>query len=802
MADIANLEKLGRELKCPICLSLLNTANSVPCNHVFCNTCILKSMKLASTCPVCKIPFHKRELRAAPHMDNLVNIFKSMEAATGNPVMSTQLASSTKSPDKESAQNLDNNTSKKDQTKKKRRTFPERKKKQKISSELKPHFPAKKRVHVTPFDASETPVRPAKVSKLSELNDNTTDDKDEGDKLAVNLQNSLSLQPFFCLGEEEVEEEIENFVSLSNSSPLNAPCFSDLKDTQDEVPPMTTPNSKAKVTENFDSEIFEWTQRPCSPELCSTPVKKIKGKKYLDQIQEEGPAPIDKASALIDETQLTSDTREDKSMKKKRRNNNASEEIICKRRNNKIRGGSKEHEKSSIDKKASQMKHMNHKRDPEKATNSIILEARDLIEEKEINKRENITKFKRISKCGLSNFTLNRCGSAPSGVILCAFCRSADITEVSGEMVHYLNGMPTDPDHCKDSTIVHSHKNCLEWAPDVYFEGDVAVNLAAELARSKRIKCSCCGIKGAALGCLESNCRKSFHFTCAKLVPECRWDNENFVMLCPLHHDSKLPMELSEPQKQTSKRRASKELSSGSSAKTLASRSGQEWSWLCGSPCKWVLTCSSLSVEEKGLVSEFSRLIGAPISSSWSQNVTHVITSTNEAGACKRTLKYLMAILNGKWILTLDWIKACMDTRELVSEEKFEVRVDVHGIRDGPRLGRLKASKKEPRLFNGMEFYLSGDYTTSYRGFIQDLIVTAGGTVLQRKPLSRDQHRLLVDSSKIFIIYSIEHSEKQEKSIRNKVSEAKALADTSGGKVASSAWIIDSIAACKLQKLA
>lgn len=59
----------------------------------------------------------------------------------------------------------------------------------------------------------------------------------------------------------------------------------------------------------------------------------------------------------------------------------------------------------------------------------------------------------------------------------------------------------------------------------MYFEGDIAVNLAAELARSKRIKCSCCGIKGAALGCLESNCRKSFHFTCAKLVPECRWDN-------------------------------------------------------------------------------------------------------------------------------------------------------------------------------------------------------------------------------------------------------------------------------------
>jgi hypothetical protein len=39
-------------------------------------------------------------------------------------------------------------------------------------------------------------------------------------------------------------------------------------------------------------------------------------------------------------------------------------------------------------------------------------------------------------------------------------------------------------------------------------------------------------------------------------------------------------------------------------------------------------------------------------------------------------------------------IKACMDAREPVNEEKFEVRVDVNGIKDGPKLGRLRASKK------------------------------------------------------------------------------------------------------------
>ena len=61
-------------------------------------------------------------------------------------------------------------------------------------------------------------------------------------------------------------------------------------------------------------------------------------------------------------------------------------------------------------------------------------------------------------------------------------------------------------------------------APNVYFDGDTAINLEAELSRSRRIKCGCCGNKGAALGCYDKNCRKSFHVPCAKLMPQCQWD--------------------------------------------------------------------------------------------------------------------------------------------------------------------------------------------------------------------------------------------------------------------------------------
>lgn len=44
----------------------------------------------------------------------------------------------------------------------------------------------------------------------------------------------------------------------------------------------------------------------------------------------------------------------------------------------------------------------------------------------------------------------------------------------------------------------------------------------------------------------------------------------------------------------------------------------------------------------------------ATISRYWNPSVTHVIASTDEKGACTRTLKVLMGILNGKWIINAD----------------------------------------------------------------------------------------------------------------------------------------------------
>lgn len=50
---------------------------------------------------------------------------------------------------------------------------------------------------------------------------------------------------------------------------------------------------------------------------------------------------------------------------------------------------------------------------------------------------------------------------------------------------------------------------------------------------------------------------------------------------------------------------------------------------------------------------KFASVCGATVAKYWKPNVTHVIASTDAQGACTRTLKVLMAILNGRWIVNI-----------------------------------------------------------------------------------------------------------------------------------------------------
>ncbi|XP_028759187.1 protein BREAST CANCER SUSCEPTIBILITY 1 homolog isoform X1 [Neltuma alba] len=951
MGDPTHLEQMGKELKCPICWSLLDSAVSLTCNHVFCNSCIVKSMKSGSSCPVCKLPFRRREIRAAPHMDSLVSIYKSMEVSSGVNIFVTQNVPGAKLSDGEKQCDGDTNCGDKvagdtyqnhSETRQKRKRKGSRKeteanKKNSGADSVKPTFPAKKRVQVPQSPLSKTPFKnaglepsPSEIIKKGRKEGLAT----SNGRPVRNEKEEVALSPFFWLRDEkDGEKSSQDTVGgkVSDTPTPNLPSFSDLRDSDDENSSKATPSVDVQDTnfvDLFDSEMFEWTQRPCSPELCSSPFRmQVEDTGEVDENQVKDYVPD---SLELEANKLGADNTEFESLKqgndlntktpgaaslqKKSRKrgrkatekpqkeqtekNGASvngtdfiperlpkvshEQTWDNKRDSSNQGrtnrrGKQEHEKNynvknskkSQGRRAGKQKLDNLQKiveDPSSMQNRNNEHAGHQLSSLQMDnngkpfssRQIEISSGRKSNSCnrGLRNNKRLKVSSdcisqqahdeetqpterihqhPESGVLSesfkekhhpgtdvvlrkcethikkfqCAFCLSSEESEASGQMVHYYKGKPVAADHEGGSKVIHSHRNCTEWAPNVYFEDDIAINLEAETSRSRRIKCSFCGLKGAALGCFEKTCRRSFHVTCAKYTSQCRWDMDNFVMLCPPHASLKLPCDSTGTQNRSKKCTARDFVGRGNQRNTAGKNDTAQNLNARGSYKKVVLCCSALSGPERDVVSEFERGAKVTVLKKWDASVTHVIASTDENGACKRTLKVLLGILEGKWILNVEWIKASMQAMEPVDEERYEINVDIHGIQDGPRLGRLRVLNKQPKLFDGYKFYFMGDFMPSYKGYLQDLVTAAGGIFLHRKPLCRDQKASLspdMHPPQTFIIYSLELPEKfgplkRETILSQRRNDAEALARSTGSKAASNTWILNSIAACRLQSL-
>nr|GMD03167.1 protein BREAST CANCER SUSCEPTIBILITY 1 homolog [Ipomoea batatas] len=882
MADAAHLERMGRELKCPIC------------------ACIHASMKLVPNCPVCKVPYRPREIRPAPQMDNLVSIYKSLEAASGVNIFVTQTETSTKIAGEENKSasktfgieendNIAMQTSEQNNKEGNEKRGSKRSRKTKNGncnpSSVKPSFPTKKRVQVPQHPPLESPP----PTKLVAENDQVTASEpqkhpviNKGERV-LNEKGELNLSPFFWL-----RDDVEQSSQLSDDkkstqlldedhatdTPPGVPCFSDMKDSDDEFPLEMTPKSAApgdipKDAEFLDSEMFEWTQRPCSPELLSSPLKlQVEDTYECEGLEQDTEATLMDLSILAEPKSRNRKSMNDENEMSKeevspptlsslrneiskikgglRKSSKRVQMIESKKKNGRMRSiqelmgvpsgsqktklstkdfsndnalnmGKKSHDKKkevgigadsarvSLDQKedsggcdlkrngkrrkvtvtqqqkvcnmsksgknapkdriiptgdaavnpyplntsapinddkevtdssskvrskvtrAGKSKHMKQVTFSEEIFEDNIADGIQKFNEKNSSKEtltpENISNslcmdtnsLSKIKK-SLSNSSssvLQKCETHPAK-IQCAFCHTAEESEGSGVMMHYLNGKPIKEDQIGATSVIHVHKNCAEWAPNVYFnEDDDVINLETELKRSRSISCGFCGVKGAALGCYEKTCRKSFHVPCAKMTPNCQWDH--------------------------------------------------------------------------ALVSDFERLSGATVLKTWDPSVTHIIASTNEKGA---------------------WIKACLNATELLDEQQYEIEVDTHGVRDGPRLGRLRTSNKQPKLFSGYKFYFMSDFLPSYKKYLHDLVVAAGGNVLNRKPVSEDEksHSSGCSSVSTFIVYSLElpdNCKTREKSsiLDSRRSAAEALASSTGSLAASNSWVLNCIAGCKLQDL-
>ncbi|KAL0304987.1 UNVERIFIED_CONTAM: BRCA1-associated RING domain protein 1 [Sesamum angustifolium] len=591
--SLFHLQKLGLELKCPICLDLLNKPVLLPCNHIFCNFCVPKSCQ----CPACQQHYTDQDIRYASFLDNIVTIYKSLDATFNSTIL--PLLSS------DSGALISISTSI-DQLRKK---------------------------------SSETATRGKNDHSSTLLSDHVS----SGTELTK------------C----SVSEELDVNHALE-TSPGSSPSFGDAKIIEDCT---NDPSSGHGSTENHR-------------------VKKSFGDN------------LGAATALG--------------------SHGYSQQIIC--------------------------------HSDQAAVSNFSAEC----------------KFKEDTSVISSPAA---CEELYANSSVCAFCHSSKTTEGTGLLLHYAAGKEVARGEPNFSKAIPVHSKCIEWSPQVYFVGETIKNLEAELVRSSKLKCSSCGLKGAALGCFAKSCRRSYHVPCALEIPECRWDCDDFLMLCPIHKTIKFPSE-----KSSSRKRHSGEKCSLSSQ--IASERLNFWSTSPGGPKKWVLCGSALSSEEKCLMVEFAGICGATVFKFWNPNVTHVIAATDSNGACSRTLKVLMAILNGIWILTMDWIKACVEANHPVDEEPYEVNLDNHGCRNGPRNGRLR------------------------RQIIVGTVIQSTEQIVAQKPNPQ-----MVSTT--FVVYNQDNPQgclatESSSFVLKRSADAELVAKGIDAQVIPHTWILESIAACRV----
>ncbi|KAL2775044.1 BRCA1-associated RING domain protein 1 isoform 1 [Daubentonia madagascariensis] len=137
-----------------------------------------------------------------------------------------------------------------------------------------------------------------------------------------------------------------------------------------------------------------------------------------------------------------------------------------------------------------------------------------------------------------------------------------------------------------------------------------------------------------------------------------------------------------------------------------------------------VLIGSGLSSEQQKMLSELAAILKAKKCAEFDSTVTHVIVPGD---AVQSTLKCMLGILNGCWILKFEWVKACLQRKVCEQEEKYE-------ISEGPQRSRFNREQLLPKLFDGCYFYFGGTFKHHPKDNLIKLVTAAGGQVLSRKP--------------------------------------------------------------------
>ncbi|NXB01791.1 BARD1 protein, partial [Cnemophilus loriae] len=133
---------------------------------------------------------------------------------------------------------------------------------------------------------------------------------------------------------------------------------------------------------------------------------------------------------------------------------------------------------------------------------------------------------------------------------------------------------------------------------------------------------------------------------------------------------------------------------------------------------------SNLSAEQQKLLNKLATVLKAQRCTEFNSRVTHLVIPDVPMPT---TIKCMMAVLTGCWVLRFEWAQACLQSSVREQEEKYEVQ-------GGPRRGRLNREQLLPKLFDGCYFYFLGSFKQHQKSDLLELVKAAGGQVLVRQP--------------------------------------------------------------------
>ncbi|NXC38965.1 BARD1 protein, partial [Penelope pileata] len=198
---------------------------------------------------------------------------------------------------------------------------------------------------------------------------------------------------------------------------------------------------------------------------------------------------------------------------------------------------------------------------------------------------------------------------------------------------------------------------------------------------------------------------------------------------------------------------------------------------------------SSLSSEQQKLLNKLATLLKARRCTEFNSTVSHVVIPD---GPMPSTVKCMMAILSGCWVLKFEWVRACLRAAVREQEEKYE-------IQGGPHRARLNREQLLPKLFDGCYFYFLGSFHSQKKHDLVELVKAAGGQILVRQPKPDSDVTQTINTVAYhaesasdqrfctqYVIYDVSSKFKPEKIRQGKV------------WMAPSSWIIDCITSFKL----